>query len=123
MLLANTAMHKYLDVLSTCGECTGVLGYAVARNKRKISETIKEYLLFYNKTLEKYGEPVFDEHGNVSGYKMDPKSPNYMDFIQEITPVAHIEEEVDIYKVPMIEAAKQLNAKTLEELYFMLEDK
>lgn len=122
MLLANTTMHKCLDVLSSCGECTGLVGYAIARNKHKISDAVQEYLKFYNQMLAKYGEPSFDDHGNVTGYSLSSKSPNYMSFIQEITPVAHIEEDVDIYKVPMIEAAKQLNAQTLEALYFMLED-
>lgn len=117
MRLTNNDMYKYICTLSECMETTGLLGYAIARNYRKLLDAAKEYLEAYQKTLEKYGAE--DTNGEL---RLDCKSENFQKFIDEITPLSRIEHNVEIMQVPIKESIGQLSAKQIVDLDFMLSE-
>lgn len=120
MLLSNTEMHRSIDTLAKYTSCTGILGYGIMRNSRLLREACTEYINIYNHFIQEYGEAV--QHGNSTMYKLSTTSPNVQSFLDAIQPYAKIQHDVDIFKVQMSEAIKQLNADGLSDLEFMLVD-
>lgn len=121
MLLTNTKMHEYIDSLSQCLDCTGILGYAIARNYRKLQEEAADYLQMYNNAIMKFGEETTLPDGSKT-YTLNIQSEQYAKFIAEIEPLSTVEHNVAIMCVPYKEAINKLSAKQILSLDFMLRD-
>lgn len=118
---SNTEWHRISDSLMQAMQCTGVLGYGVAKNYRLISDAIKEYVVIYNQGIQKYGAPITLDDGS-SGYSIVPGTEAFEAFKAELAPIAKISNAVDIFMVPIKDAMDQLTAAQMVQLDFMLQD-
>lgn len=121
MLLTNTEMHRRLMMLSKYTACGGTVGYAIARNSRRLRDACQEYLNLYKVGLDKYGEIVEGPNGEPQR-AIAYTSAHVQQFIAELEPYAHIKHEVEVFQVPMSEAIGQLTAQGMLDLDFMLVD-
>ena len=90
--LTNGQMLESLSALAEANE-TGKLGYAIAKNRRKIQGEIKEYLDVREQLLKK--------HGTLKGgdqYSFTPESAEQ--FNRELEEYAKIETELELMAVP-----------------------
>lgn len=120
MLLTNTRMHQYIDALNSHLNCSGILGYGIARNLRRLSDAAAEYLGIYNAAFAKYGKKVTVD--GIDGLQLLPGTPEFDAFFAEIRPYSHIEHDVEIFQLPLKEAIGQLDAQGMMDLSFMLVD-
>lgn len=91
MKMTNEEMGVNIEVLAALKE-TGKLGYAVARNLRKMKEEAKEYLDLRRELLSKYGKPTDDGKIFVFG-------ENFKHYQEELGDIPKIEHEVEVFTV------------------------
>lgn len=119
MKLTNVKMDDCLNALTSIAErATGKMGYAVARNIRKLSEELVEYQSLKDKTIVKFGEA--DDSGQA---RIQVGSDAYKSFIDEMKDYMDIEHDVQIFTVTEEEVLKSdLNAKEILAIDFMIQD-
>lgn len=119
MKLSNQKMDECFNALNDISErTTGKLGYAIARNLRKLSEELVEYQSLKDKTIAKYGEP--DSEGRAS---IQVGSEAFEKYINEMKEYMLIEHDVQIFTVTEDEVLKSdLNAKEMLAIDFMIQD-
>lgn len=123
MKLRNIEMENMLSQLEPLLEMKGKVGYAAARNTRLLRENNQEYQRLKHDLISQYGEPEHDEHGEETGQiSITSTSPNFGKFASELTPLADMEHEVDIFTVPMNEAVDILTGQQLLNLWWMFEE-
>lgn len=99
------------------------IGYAAARNHRRLSECLTEYTRFRNGLIEKYGEREIDENGNeLPTVRLNVTSPEFKMFDEELAPYNEIEHEVDIFTLPYREAIGILSGEEILAIDWMLVD-
>ena len=96
MKMTNKQMAESLEVLSSVKE-SGKLGYAIAKNRRKIEHELVEYLKIQKSAIEKYAD-IVEGTGtyNIVG-------ENYKKYMAELAQYDDIETEVDVMKVSLEE--------------------
>ena len=115
MKLTNSTMWESIQVLSEAKE-TGKLGYACARNFRKLMEAAREYMTVRDKLLQKYGEPQDDGR-----YSFNSESAK--NFTTELMEYAPIEHDVDVMTVPEdVFYSGNLTSKDMFALAWMVEE-
>lgn len=93
MKFTNEGMVQAIDILSTLSE-TGVLGYAIARNLRKLREEAKDYIAIRSAAVQKYGVQVDDGKAyEIKG------SENVKNFREELGDLPNVEVDVDIFQI------------------------
>ena len=119
MKLTNLEMFNYLNALNNISDKVyGKLGYAVARNLRKITNELIEFEDMRLKIFYKYATLNKDNE-----YELQPNTEPYQKFINEINEIAMISHKVDIYKIePDLVIESNLSAKELNDLIFMIKD-
>lgn len=119
MKLTNLEMLNYLEALNQISEKVyGKLGYAVARNLRKIANELVEFEQIRSDTFYKYA--TLNENDE---YELKSNTKPYKDFMDEMHEIASIRHKVDIYKIePDVVIQSGLNAKELNSLVFMIKD-
>lgn len=91
MKLSNSVMFESIQTLTTVKE-TGKLGYACARNLRRLLDACREYMEERDRLLKEYGT---DQGGGQ--YTFEPA--NARDFSCKLQEFAVIEHEVDVMQV------------------------
>ena len=91
MKMTNEQMFNSLVILSKLEE-TGMLGFAIARNRKKLTEECKEYAEKRDELLKKYGTDV----GNGQ-YQLT--NDMAADFAEELMPYAELEFDVSVMTV------------------------
>lgn len=91
MKLNNAQMFDSLQVLAQTEE-KGVLGFAIARNRRKIADELPEYLAKREELLKEYG---VDEGGG----KYTLSSEAAQKFSAALRPFAEMTTDVDVQQV------------------------
>ena len=115
MKLTNAEMWDAVQVLSQTKEM-GKLGYACARNLRKLLAESKEYMQTRDELLTKYGEDQGNGKYNILPEKM-------ADFTAEMNAYGQIEHDVDIMTVSEeIFCSGTLTTKDMFALGFMCEE-
>lgn len=118
----NDQLAQMLTVLERFLDKDGMLGYAIARNIRRIREVTTEYFQIRDELVIKHGKPDVDDDGrNLGTTSLSPLSPEFAEFVEELSPYAQIEEEVELFTVPYKEVIG-LTASEILELEFMLEE-
>ena len=119
MRLTNKKMDEYFTALSNMSEkATGRLGYAIARNLRKLSEELVEYQALKDKAINKYGE-VGDD--GVARIRIDPDSEAFKSFTEDMKEYMDIEHDVQVFTVSEDEVINSpLNAKEMLSIDFMI---
>lgn len=89
--LSNARMAKAIETLGSLSE-TGKLGYAVARNRRRLTEAATEYIKMRDELIEKYGT-----HKQGAEFSLTIEAQNRIN--SEMKEYAAIEHDVDIMTV------------------------
>ena len=123
MKLKNIDMEEKIKALEPLLEYRDKIGYAAARNTRLLREASQEYQVRRDELIKKYGDPELDEDGNETGQvSLMSTSPNFSDFISELTPIAEIEHEVEIFKLPISDAIGTMSGQEILDMDWMFED-
>lgn len=120
--LTNALAAEYADACGAYLDQTGLLGYACARNARRLTDAALEYVRLKDEAVRKHGTEVKDERGNVTGYTIAPGSDAMAAFVSELSPIAGFEVECDIVKVPPSEVIGKLTGREVFDLDWMIED-
>lgn len=117
MELTNIKMTNYLDSLCKISrKAKGKLGYAVARNIRKISDELVEYENLKNDHIRKHGEKT--ENGD---YVIHKDTDAFVAFLEDMQEFAYISHDVDIYMIDAEEIEKSdLTADEILNIEFMI---
>ena len=117
MKLTNKQMDDYFQRLSSVSEKTkGRLGYAIARNLRKLSEELVEYQNLKDKAITKYGKA--DDDG-VSRILIG--SDEYEKFLEDMKEFMDIQHDVQIFFVSEEDVINsELNGKEMLAIDFMV---
>jgi len=100
-----------------------IIGYAAARNIRRLQDASVEYTTIREELLHKYGTDEIDKNGQPTGrVGLQVSSPAFKDFKAEIEPYAIIEHEVPIFKIPYETVCGELTGSEILEIDWMLED-
>ncbi len=114
---SNFEGDRYLQCLTDCGDSTGKLGYAIAKNKRKISAELTEYTDKKNEAIKTHGKDLGDGRiGVTSADELIAVNNDLKDIGQE-------EITVDILTVDEKELEDSgLTAKQMEGLFWMINE-
>ena len=117
MKLTNKQMDEYYYSLYNLSEkATGRLGYAIARNLRKLSEELVEYQSLKDKAIEKYGEK-----GEDGIFRIKIGSEEYSKYLKEMKEYMEIQHDVPIFHVKSLDVmSSELNAKEMLAVDFMI---
>lgn len=91
MILTNEKMFNSLLVLNQLEE-KGVLGFAIAQNRRKLGEELREYTAKRDELLEAHGKPEGD-----GKYSLDPEA--VAAFSSALRPFAEMTADVNVRQV------------------------
>ena len=91
MKMTNEQMLNSLTVLSRLEE-KGMLGFAIARNRKKLTEEVKEYAEKRDELLKEFGEDVGNGQFQLANDKV-------ADFIEALKPYADLEVDVAVMTV------------------------
>lgn len=91
MKLTNAQLYDSLHVLAQAEE-KGVLGFAIARNRRKIAEELKEYMAKRDELLAEYGTEE-----SAGTYKLTPEAAQA--FSAALRPFAEMTADVAVHQV------------------------
>ena len=119
MKLTNIEMSNYLNSLQqVSNKVKGKLGYAVARNIRKISDELIEFENIRLEHIRKYGT---DNGNGECVIKKD--TSEYNQFITDMQEYATISHDVDIYTVDAeIVMESDLTADEMNMIYFIIKE-
>ena len=115
MILNNKQMLESLAVLSQCEE-KGMLGYAIARNRHKLTEEVQEY--------SKVRDDLLKEHGTDIGngqYQLQPE--NAARFFEELNPYSALTVDVPVMQVdPEVFYGGNLTSSQMFTLNWMVKE-
>ena len=115
--MKNEQMYDRMLVLSGLKE-TGKLGYAIARNRRKIEAEVTEYSKLRSDALVKFGKPI----EGTNKYRLEGE--DLIKYNDEIAQYKDIACEVDVMLVSPDELyAGNLDSDQMYALEWMVEDK
>lgn len=119
MKITNVQMAQYLTSLqSISNKVKGKLGYAVARNIRKISNELTEYNNIRDEYICKYGTK--NENGE---YVIHQNTEAFNLFLTDMQEFACISHDVDIYTVDAEEFEKSdLTAEEIINVDFIINE-
>ncbi|MCD8126184.1 MAG: hypothetical protein LUD82_01515 [Clostridiales bacterium] len=117
MKLSNNEMAQATETMSGLKE-KGKLGYAIARNTRKLRDAAKEYLELRNTLFQKYGH-------SVGGNRFVVDKDKLPDFLEELNAdgIPAIEHEVDVYQVDEDTfISGSLDSQQMAQLFWMVKE-
>lgn len=123
MKLTNFAMETMINLLEPFLDDSELLGYAAARNIRKLQDGCKEYINKKVEIVKKYGEKELDADGNeTGGFVVKETAEGFKQAAEELDKFGNIEHEVELFKIPISEAMGKMTGRQILELGFMFED-
>ena len=93
MILTNAQIYDSAPVLAQAKDETGLLGYAVAVNLRRLTAEVGEYSRKRDELLAEYGT-------DVGGGKFNLTAEGAAAFYEALRPFAELEVEVQVMQVP-----------------------
>lgn len=115
MMLTNETMFDSLTVLSQAEE-KGMLGYAIAVNRRKIASEVKEWADLRDHLIRKYGT----DQGNGQ-FSMSHEAA--AQFLEELKPYSDITAEVSVMQVtPEVFCGGNLTSQQMFTLGWMVKE-
>lgn len=115
--MTNEQAFSNMILLSGLNE-TGKLGYAIAKNRRKLSEELSEYMGIRDSLVKKYGE---EDKANPSNYKFTNETAKQLQ--DELSEYDTLSCDVDIMKVaPCDVYDSSLTSQQLFGLDWMIDD-
>lgn len=123
MKLTNYAMDAMIAKLEPYLERVDVIGYAAARNVRKLRDGCQDYLSKRQELVMKYGTESLDDEGNPTGqWSIKQGQEGYEQAAEILQTIANIEEEIEIFQLPMKSAIGLLSGREILNLSFMFSE-
>ena len=121
MEMTNAEMVLRIDQLSKYLDHVDIIGYAAARNIRRLQDASLEYTKRRDEVLTKYGEVELDENGRDTGRRyVTNNSPHFQEVNDILTPIGEIKHEVDIFTIEYSLLNGVLSGSDILELDWML---
>ena len=99
----------------------GLLGFACARNMRKLIDACLEYIKIRDAALREFGEEVVDG-GRVVGYRIGPDDDGWESFKSRMEPFASLMCGVEIMTVPASEVIGKVSGRESLTIDWMIEE-
>ena len=100
----------------------GLLGFACARNMRKLADACLEYIKIRDSALKEFGEGVIDANDRVVGYRIGPESEGWARFKDRMEPFDGLECDVEIMTVPASEVIGKISGRESLTIDWMIEE-
>lgn len=100
----------------------GLLGFACARNMRKLFDACLEYIKIRDAALSELGEVVTDADDRVVGYRIGPDSEGWGRFRARMEPFDGLECDVEIMTVPAAEVIGKVSGRESLTIDWMIEE-
>ena len=95
MKMTNAEMVQKIDQLSKYLDHVDIIGYAAARNIRRLQDASLEYTKRRDEVLTQYGEVEFDENGKDTGRRyVTSESPHYQDVIEALDDIGNFHNKI-----------------------------
>lgn len=121
--LTNAEMESRVRALAPHLERADMVGYAAARNTRRLKDALTEYATVRDGLVERYGKPEVDECGTFTGkVSLAFDSPDFAKFAEEIEPYLGISHEVEVFRIGYGHAAGTMSGAELLEIDWMFEE-
>lgn len=105
MSYTNVQMEQMLESIKPLLKYSNRIGYAAARNARRLTDELTEYLACKSRLLAKYGTPEVDADGVQTGrYTVSVNSDNGRAYLREIAQYVDIKHEPNLMLLPFSEA-------------------
>lgn len=91
MKMSNEKMLESALILAGLNEC-GMLGYAIARNRRILSEEVQDYSRKRDELLREFGQ-------DVGGGKYELQPENAAKFFDALKPYSELTADVDVMQI------------------------
>ena len=115
MRMTHAELYESLDVLAKAEE-TGMLGYAISVNRRKITAEVKEYVDKRDELLRKHGT----DQGNGQ-FSLTPDAA--VAFFKELEPYGNVTAEIDLMQVtPEVFCGGKLTSQQMFTLGWMVKE-
>lgn len=116
-------MYMLMSMEPHLENATGKFGYAIARNVRKIKDACTEYLQIRQDLITQFGTEQVDENGNKTGaIELKIGSDAYNEFKKQLDEYSEMKYDVEILKIPYETLPKDITAKDMLNLEWMLID-
>lgn len=117
--MTNQKIEQNIQALSDISsKVRGKVAYAIARNLRKLTDEIQEFVIEKDNLIKEYGE--IDEQGRLY---ISVDSPRFNEFAFEFEPLLMIEQEIDIYMLKAEELfLTELTGEEIFNISFMVEE-
>lgn len=97
------------------------IGYAAARNYRRLADSLTEYEEFRHDLIEKYGEQTTDDTG-LPIFQIKIDSPEFKCFSRELAPLNEVEHAIELMTVKYENVVDILSGEEILAIDWMLED-
>lgn len=115
MILNNAQMHESVIVLSQAEE-KGMLGYAIALNRRKLAAEVEEYAKKRDELIREYGTDLGNDQ-----FRLLPE--NATAFYEALRPYSELEADVSIMQVtPEVFCGGNLTSSQMFILNWMVKE-
>lgn len=123
MTFTNADILEKISILEHFLDRSDIVGYAAARNTRKLRNEIVEYEKFRNNLIKEYGTPEVDENGNETGrFMVMPNSKDFVMVSAKMDELDKIEHNVDIMTIQYEDIIGKLTGSEILSIDWMLED-
>ncbi len=100
----------------------GLLGYACARNARRLRDAALEFIEIKNEAIREFGREVKNGDGAVTAYAIEPGGEAFDRFKKRVDPFSGIECEVDIMEIPATEVIGKMTGRESLDIDWMIEE-
>lgn len=100
----------------------GLLGFACARNMRKLADACLEYIKIRDSALKDFGDAVVGDGGRVVGYRIGPDDDGWESFKSRMEPFDSLMCDVEIMTVPASEVIGKVSGRESLTIDWMIEE-
>lgn len=116
--LTNLEMERRMAILKPLLKHADMIGYAAAKNQRKLSDQNKEYQDQKAELIKKYGKANADGESVTISPDMD----GWDSFVEELTPYADLTHQVEVFRIPTEQSIGLISGEEILALDWMLSD-
>lgn len=123
MNLSNFLMEDYINILSNFLDRKDVIGYAAARNYRRLADASLDYSKIKSDLLTEYGTPLKDENGNdTNTMAINQSDPNFDEVKSKLEISGNIRHDVTIFTITYEDVINELTGNEILQLDWMIEE-
>lgn len=123
MQLTNLQCLEMIESLKPMMTRRDIIGYAAARNTRRLADACQDYMRIRESLLVEYGEQVTGPDGKPTGeIVLSSLSGNFPKYQAEIEQIEEVANEVDVFRIDYSEVVNRLTGDEIIAIDWMLKD-